>query len=206
MKTITSVTVCARNKSRSNIYLDGEFYCSMDNLLVLKYGLKPEMQISPEALSEIQEENEFATAFDKALTYVSNSKKSKKQVVDYLIRKGYLYSLAIKVIKKLEEYGFVNDDDYARSFVQESAKTNGKMLIKMKLRAKGIDKDTAENAVDEIEDEAPSAKRLAQKYMRSKEITKENLAKCYRYLLSKGFSFDAAKDAIKSFGEVDDDY
>ncbi len=206
MKTITSVTVCAKNKSRSNIYLDGEFYCSMDNLLVLKYGLKPEMQISPEALSEIQEENEFATAFDKALTYVSNSKKSKKQVVDYLIRKGYLYSLAIKVVKKLEEYAFVDDEDYARSFVQESAKDNGKLLIKMKLRAKGIDKGTAENAIDEIEDETPAAKTLAQKYMRSKEITKENLAKCYRYLLSKGFSFDAAREAIKSIGEVDDDY
>ena len=57
MKTVTSVTVCVKNKSRSNIYLDGEFFCSLDNLIVLKYGLKQDMQISAERLTEIQEEN-----------------------------------------------------------------------------------------------------------------------------------------------------
>ena len=47
---------------------------------------------------------------------------------------------------------------------------------------------------------------LAKKYMRSKEVTKENLAKCYRYLLSKGFSYESAQNAIKSIKDVDDDY
>ena len=79
------------------------------------------------------------------------------------------------------------------------------MLIKLQLRAKGIDKATAESAVEEI-DEQPASIELAKKYMRSKEVTKENLAKCYRYLLSKGFSYESAQNAIKSIKDVDDDY
>ena len=75
----------------------------------------------------------------------------------------------------------------------------------MQLRAKGVDKSIAENAVEEM-DEQPAANQLAVKYMRSKELTKENLAKCYRYLLSKGFSFESAQTAIKAIKEVDDDY
>lgn len=206
IKTVTSVTVCAKNKSRSNVYLDGEFYCSLDNLLIVKYNIKPELQISQEQLCQIQQENEFSTAFDRALNYVSRYKKTKKQVIEYLIKKGYLYALAIKVCEKLEGYGFIDDEDYAKSFAKQNSKNKGKMLIKMQLRAKGIAKDTAENAIDEIEDETPAATEVAKKYMRSKEPTKENLAKCYRYLLSKGFSFESAKQAIKSLGEIEDDY
>lgn len=205
MKTITSVSLCVKNKARSNIYLDGAFFCSMDNLIVLKYGLKADMQIEEERLAQIQEENEFSTAFELALNYVARYKKTKKQLIDYLIKKGYLYPVAIKVVKKLEGYGFVDDSDFAKSYAQQGAKNKGKMLIKMQLRAKGVDKSIAENAVEEM-DEQPAANQLAVKYMRSKELTKENLAKCYRYLLSKGFSFESAQTAIKAIKEVDDDY
>ena len=205
MKTITSVSLCVKNQARSNIYLDGAFFCSMDNLIVLKYGLKADMQIEEERLAQIQEENEFSTAFELALNYVARYKKTKKQLIDYLIKKGYLYSVAIKVVKKLEGYGFVDDNDFAKSYAQQGAKNKGKMLIKMQLRAKGVDKSIAENAVEEM-DEQPAANQLAVKYMRSKELTKENLAKCYRYLLSKGFSFESAQTAIKAIKEVDDDY
>ena len=205
MKTVTSVTVCVKNKSRSNIYLDGEFFCSLDNLIVLKYGLRQDMQISAERLTEIQEENEFSTAFDIALNYVARYKKTKKQIIDYLMKKGYLYPVAFKVVQKLEGYGFADDKDFASSYAKQSQKNKGKMLIKLQLRAKGIDKATAENAVEEIDEQPPSIE-LAKKYMRSKEVTKENLAKCYRYLLSKGFSYESAQNAIKSIKDVDDDY
>jgi regulatory protein len=177
----------------------------MDNLIVLKHGLKADMQIEEERLAQIQEENEFSTAFELALNYVAKYKKTKKQLIDYLIKKGYLYPVAIKVVKKLEGYGFVDDNDFAKSYAQQGAKNKGKMLIKMQLRAKGVDKSIAENAVEEM-DEQPAANQLAVKYMRSKELTKENLAKCYSYLLSKGFSFESAQTAIKAIKEVDDDY
>lgn len=206
MKTITSVSVCAKNKSRSNIFLDGVFYCSMDNLIVVKYNLKEGIEISEEKLNSIQKENEFSTAFDLALTYVSRYKKTKKQVVYYLIKKGYLYVVAIEVVKKLSSYGYVDDKDYATSFVNEKSKNNGKLLIKMQLRAKGVDEKTAENAVGEIEDETPNAIAVAKKYMRSKENNRDNLLKCYRYLLSKGFSFESAKSAIDCLKGGEDDY
>lgn len=206
MKTITSVTVCVKNKSRSNLYLNGDFFCTLDNLLVVKYGLKEDMQISEEHLAKIQEENEFSTAFDLVLNYVSRYKKTRKQVVEYLLKKGYIYSLVVKVVDKIEGYGFIDDQEYARSYAKQSSKTKGKMLIKMQLRAKGINKTTAEDAVDELEDETPTAIIIAKKYMRSKEISKENLAKCYRYLLSKGFSYESARSAINQLGDTEDDY
>lgn len=204
MKTITKVCVCAKNKSRSNLYLNNDFYCTMDNLLVVKYGLKEGIEIEETELERLQEENEFSTALDSALNYISRYKKTKKQLIEYLMKKGYVYSVAFKVVDKLSSYGYVDDGDFARSFATQNTKNKGKLLIKMQLRAKGVDENTAEQAVNELEDEAPFAVELAKKYMRSKEITRENLAKCYRYILSKGFSYESAQKAVNAIKEEDD--
>ena len=153
--------------------------------------------------NEEEEENEFSTAFELALNYVARYKKTKKQIIEYLMKKGYLYPVSLKVVKKLEGYGFADDKDFAKSYAQQSAKNKGKMLIKMQLRAKGVDKLTAENAVEAM-DEQPAANQLAVKYMRSKELTKENLAKCYRYLLSKGFDYETAKWALSAIFDVEE--
>ena len=81
MKTITQVTLQQKNKKRSNLFLDGVYYCSLDNLLVVKYSLKPGTKITKQKLVEIQEENEFSYAFDLALGYISRYRKTKTVVV-----------------------------------------------------------------------------------------------------------------------------
>lgn len=204
-KTITALTVQAKNKNRSNLFLDGAFFCSLDNLIVVKYSLKAGIEIEQEKLQAIQEENEFSFAFDLALNYVSRFRKTKKQLIEYLLKKGYLYPLCCKVVDKLIGYGYVDDSDFARAFVEQNSKTKGKLLLKMQLQSKGVDKKCAEQAVENI-NETPQAIELAKKYMRNKEDTRENKAKCYRYILSKGFSYDSAHDAINALGGDTDDY
>ena len=201
MKTITQVTVQQKNKKRSNLFLDGVYYCSLDNILVVKYSLKAGLKISEEKLSQIQEENEFSAAFDLALGYISRYRKTKKQLVEYLEKKGYVLSLANKVVEKLSSYGYVDDSDYARAFAEQNSKNKGKMLIKMQLKAKGVDEKTANSAVENLGDETPQAIELAKKYLKNKEYDFKTLSKCYRYLLSKGFSYDAVSSAINTLKE-----
>lgn len=198
MKTITQVTIQQKNKKRSNLYLDGVYYCSLDNFLVVKYSLKAGVKITKQKLSEIQEENEFSHAFDLALGYISRYRKTKKQLIEYLFKKGYLPTLANKVVDKLSSYGYLDDKDYARAYAEQNSKTKGKMLIKMQLKAKGVDEQTANLAVENLGDETPQVIELAKKYLKNKEKDFKTLSKCYRYLLSKGFSYDAVSSAIDS--------
>lgn len=206
MKTITQVTVQQKNKKRSNLFLDGQYFCSLDNLIVVKYSLKAGVVIEEQKLIEIQEENEFSSAFDLALGYISKYRKTKKQLIEYLTKKGYLYPIAFKVVEKLSSYGYVDDGDYARAFAEQNAKNKGKMLIKMQLKAKGIDEKTASETIEKMGDERPFAIALAQKYMKNKELNVQNFSKCYRYLLSKGFSYDCASSAISALKDDKDDY
>ncbi len=202
MKTITQITVQQKNKSRSSLYLDGEYYCALDNLTVIKSGLKSGMQIEEEKLLEIQEQSEFSFAFDRLLGYISKYKKTKKQALEYLIGKGYAYPVAFKAVDKACSYGYLSDGEFAESYVSEYSAKKGKRLMAMELKAKGVDEKTVAKALGGV-NEAVSAKKIALKFLQSKtaegetcDIDVQIIAKCYRRILSKGFSYEAASDAI----------
>lgn len=197
MKNITSVTVQQKNKERSNIYIDNEYYCSLSNFTVVSNRIKAGCEIEDEEFERILQEDGASASFEKGLSYVSKYQKTKKQVLDYLIKKGFAYPVAFKAVEKLQSYGYVNDDDFAENFVTANKSSYGKKALFMKLMQKGVSEKCANKAINEhLGDETPSAERIAEKYMRGKEKTFENFGKCYRHLLSKGFSYDAASSAI----------
>lgn len=204
-KTVTSVTVGQRDKTRSNVFVDGEFYCSLDNFTVVKNKLAAGVQLSEARLAEIREEGEFASAFDKALSYVSKYRKTKKQVQEYLEQKGYSYPAAFNAVDKLTSYGYLDDGDFARAYAREKSNSKGKKLIALELKVKGVPEKDISEAVGDL-NEGETAKRLVEKFMLGKDATDfKVLSKCYRHLLSKGFSYEAASDALTYVKRGDDE-
>ena len=78
MKTVTDIKPQVKKPTRCNVYLDNVFYCGLELETVMKYRLKIGMQIEPSELDEIQCDSERIKAMDKALSFVSVSKKTKK--------------------------------------------------------------------------------------------------------------------------------
>ncbi|MBQ7369033.1 MAG: RecX family transcriptional regulator [Clostridia bacterium] len=207
MNEITEITPQIKDKRRCNVYIDGRFCCGLTLETAVKYRLKVGEVISPERLSEIQLESEKNVALDKALTHISASKKTEKQVRDFLSGKGYLPAVCDYVLEKMRGYGFVDDKDYAKDYVQFSASKKGGKLIKMELKAKGVGEDEIDAALDglEAEQQFQAARRILEKYMRGKTADRETLAKAYRHVMSKGFDYDTAKSALTSLFDTDDE-
>ena len=112
------------------------------------------------------------------------------------------------VTNKLAEYGFVDDYAYCAAYVRTYRGSKGKKLIERDLKLKGIDFNLVEKALsEEIDSQEDAVKTIAIKYMRGKEPTKENSAKLYKYILSKGFGYDEAAYAVKVVkGELWNEY
>ena len=65
--------------------------------------------------------------------------------------------------------------------------------------AKGVKKEDIEAAYETAgKNSAENAAALAAKKMKNKDVTKENVLKTYRYLVSRGFSYEEADFAVKS--------
>ena len=196
MKEITQIAMQKHSAKHCNIYLDNVFYCSLRLETVVLKGLKVGQVIEEKTLAQMQIESEYTHALDKAMTYLTGSVKTKKQVKDYLIKKGYTEQLVLKILEKLEEYRFLNDTAYAERYTEIASSQKGKYLIERELKAKGIDEQTAKQVLEDFADDQEVALSIAQKALKGKEINKENLAKVYRKLLSKGFSYETCTSVI----------
>ncbi len=139
------------------------------------------------------------------MNFISAAMKTKKQVRDYLDKKGYTQAVADFVIEKLEYYKFLDDYAYCRAYVA-GVSGKGKRAIENDLFKRGAERKAVEEALAEIEEDADAALAVLTKYMRGKESTKENLYKGFKYLLSKGYGYDTAKSALSGFGVDDEDY
>ncbi|MDE7168519.1 MAG: RecX family transcriptional regulator [Clostridia bacterium] len=205
MAEITSIEPQKKDAKRCNVYVDGRFYCGIKLEVAVKYHLKAGMQIEKSMLDEIQLETEKSQALDKAMTHLSATMKTKKQMMDFLAKKGYTEAVQAYVLERLEYYKFVDDYAYCRAYVN-SVEGKGKRALEADLIKRGAERSAIEEVLDEVEEDDGEALKILEKYMRGKEFSKENFYKGFKYLISKGFGYDTAKSALSKLGGGDEDY
>lgn len=140
---------------------------------------------------------DFPIYFDKVLTFLSFRSRSELEIKEYLLRKSCSLELIEEIIAKLKHLNFINDEEFARSWIQSRTgfRPEGRALILMELRKKGISKDIIDKVFPE-ERPASQENMLAEKLALKKLERIKNLPfleqkkKLYSFLSQKGFSFD----------------
>lgn len=203
---ITGIEVQKRNKDKVNLYLDGEFACSLTAESVVAARLKVGQELSEEKLNEILLTSETETAFKKSLDYISRSMKTEKQVTDYLSSKGFAELATTNAVNKLKEYKYIDDAAFAVQYVEFCGRQKGRYRIKAELTEKGIDAAKIEDALLSLTEEksAQSAAALAEKFMKGKQCDIKTLNKLSRFLATRGFGYDTIKSIID--GRKNDDW
>ena len=202
MRKITAITAQEKHKERVNLFVDGEFFAGVSLETAMKLRLKVGDNVDETRLNEILKETERTEALNKAADYALKTLKTKRQVKDYLFKKGYSEETVWQAVDKLKEYGYIDDKEYSRRFIESTSKTQGKRLIEYKLMMKGVKKEDIAAAYETAEtDENSSARALCEKYLRNKEKTKEKVLKAYKYLIGKGFSYEQADYAVAPYRE-----
>ena len=200
MPTITDMQIQKRNKTRANIYLDGEFAFALEMLTVMKLGLKIGKDIDVETVKMAVFDSEVSVAFGKAVDYLARAMKTTKQMHDYLTKKGYATDVVDTVIQKLQGYKYLDDQAYARLYTQQSKTHKGERRIKQELLNKGISHDQVDDEVQiHKEDQLQTAIALAEKYLKNKDRDIKTMQKLQRFLLYRGFDFDTVNTIIRNF-------
>lgn len=198
MAEITAITPQVKDKTRCNIMVDGRFFCGMKLETAVKNHLKAGMTVTEEQLAAMQLESEKMTALDKALSHISLSMHTEKEIRDYLAGKGYLKDICDFVVEKMRDYGYLDDAAYAQAYLESAKKRKGRRLIAAELRRKGVSDGQIESALETLTDELDSASALLKKYLRGKELDRKNLQKAYAYLIGKGYDYETARQALQT--------
>lgn len=206
MPIITKITTQKKNKERYNIFTDegkGEQYAfSVDEAVLIKYGLKKGLELDDSFLTEIYYEDDIRKAFNLALHYLTRRIRSEAEVRTYLLEKEIDAPIIQEVIFKLYEYKFLNDEQYAVAYVRTQMNTTDKgvVLIRRELKERGISDVLIDQALVEYPYEAQleTARKICEKIVgkNRKDSNKALKQKLEQRLVRKGFSFDIISNAI----------
>lgn len=206
MPEITAITLQQHDKTRCNIEVDGRFFCGMKAETVYSNRLSVGLEVTLEELSRMQYESERQSALDRALSHISASMKTEREVREFLAKKGYLPEASDYAVSRMKELGFIDDAAYALAYAKSAGEKKGPRAVAAALRMKGISDEAIEAALNILSDGAETAKRVLEKYMRGKPKDNLTLRKAATYLVSRGFDYDTARAAVSDLkGEADED-
>lgn len=206
---ITSITVQKRKKDRYNIFIDYDYSFSADSEDIAILGIEEGQSIDAEKLEHLIYLCQYSKAYNKALNILAQRSRSEHEIRSKLNLSGYCTNIVEMVVQKLKELKFIDDLEFSKSWVENRMMFNpaGRRKMISDLANLGINKETAESALYESQcDDLEVAKILAAKKIKSAGIDLKDikaLNRLYRYLLSKGISYDAAHKAIYSYAEKD---
>lgn len=114
------------------------------------------------------------------------------------------------VLKKLEEYNYIDDEKFACEFAASKLRQKpvGRRLLKQTLSNKKLGKETIDEAIAQVYEQMPEeeilataiAKRLR---IKGKPETREDTKKFYDYLMRQGFSYDIIRKKMKEIADRD---
>lgn len=210
MNIITKIEVGKRNKERVNIYIDNEYAFSISAELVYKENIKVKDEINVERLKKLADEDNYIKCKNSALKIIERTYKSEKELRDKLVLKGYDDHIIKQTINFLREYNLLNDTNYAKMYVKDRSRNQGKNKIKYTLIQKGIDENIIEeelNKIDKDEIKKVVYEMALKKYRVLSKRENDNYKltqKLYRFLMGKGYDYDLIKDVVKSIVKSED--
>lgn len=186
---VTDITEQKKKTGRLNLFLDGEYHCSIAARLVEERRVYIGMEVDAEELAKIIFESDRQKAFDYACAYVGRHPSTAKAVKEKLYEKGYGKAVVEYVLAKMKEYGFVDDRAFAADYFEARRGSCGIKKIALKLREKGVsEQDIA--VIYELEDKESalqSALTAAKRHQGNKPADEKYLAKLYRFLSARGY-------------------
>lgn len=194
-----------KNKNKFNLFVDGEFYCGINKETAIANNFYVGKKISKTQLDSIIIESESKMAFMKASDLLSTRLHSRYELKTKLQNRGFSLESIKICLNKLEEYGYINDLEFAKLYVNSSTKQS-KLMISNKLRSLGINQNIVDQVIADIngDEEFETAVILTEKYLKNKEISDCKL-KLFAYLNRKGFNSETIKKAIKKVTGVEED-
>lgn len=197
---ISKVAEQKKNKKRFSIYVDGEYYCSVDKDVLDEINIREGMNFEEKEFSNIIDKMNYKSALKSALSILVRAPRTENELARKLRQKQYPEAAINKVIEYLCSIGYINDEEYAESLIRSLKSNKGcsKRTIYYKLIQKGIDSDIINQKLGEVSfDEFAAAFQAAAKKVTSiKGSSREKMAKTYTFLMRKGFDTDTCSKVI----------
>lgn len=196
-----------KKKKRFNIYLDQKFAFPLSAEELVKSGLEIGQEISEKDIRILRDKETKNKLYERVLRFLSYRPRSEKEVRDYA--EGKIRSLRApsfakasegkqkiieEVIGKLKKQGLIDDEEFARWWLEQRSRfrPRGKIALKIELKRKGVSQEIIEKIINQKFDELVLAKKAVKKKVKGEQ-------KISQYLARRGFSWETIQKLLAEF-------
>lgn len=187
------------------VELDSErkLYLHIDT--IVDFGLKTGMTVERDQLRKIIAASNFRCAYQYALYCLDYRDYSAEDMFEKLMKTYKNEAVCLAVVRKLAKAGIIDDHRYAEKLAQKLVETKkfGYHRALREMKSKGLDEDTAVDALEKYDD--IFAENLAQliEKKHSRYLTdsgdRKNIEKVKNALVRYGYGFDEVNRAVRDY-------
>ena len=191
-----------KRRPRFTVWLDGSAWKTLDGETVLRANLRVKQSMSPGDLERIIELDETLRARQAAGGYASRSPHSRRELEDYLEKRGFSRLAREHAIGMLNKTGMIDDNQMASRIIRTRRRSKyGPRRIQAELLARGIPSDLVRASLEEsAKDINPTSecleliRRRAMRFRTADPTTLER--KLTEFLLRRGYEYQTVNEAI----------
>lgn len=190
-------------KSRCRIYLDGQFAFVLYKGEIRQLQIKENQELSGESYQQIMAQILPKRAKLRCMNLLQSRDYTRRQLEEKLIQGDYPRECIEEALAYVESYGYIDDERYAKDYIEYHIGTRSKVRIETDLQKKGIAKDTVRAAFDKLADtgmeqdeDAMIRDLLRKKNYCTDGATDREKQKMYGFLYRRGFSPESILKAL----------
>jgi regulatory protein len=212
---VPSVTGVIERCGRAKVFVDGEFWAELDAGVAVELGLSEGALLSEEDLAEARVAGERPLAMNRALNILGYRARSARELRERLMRAGYAEEAVGQVVTRLEDLGYLDDEEFARDLTRAEARKYGPRRIYGNLRRAGIDEEAAREVVEEEfagRSEHEAAREAARRRYNTGggsdagrgQGSGQQARRVYGFLMRRGYSAGVCAEIAREYrGETD---
>lgn len=196
------VTGIRERRGKARVFVDGEFWAELDGSVVAERGIREGVELSEKELDEVRVAGERPLAMGRALNLLGYRARSAYEIRDRLSRAGYSSEASEVVLSRLEELGYLDDEEYARNLAREKSRKYGPRRVYMDLRKNGVDEDIIQSVLNEEfseSSEREAAFAAASRRYNTGEGSDAQARRVYGFLARRGYSADVCAEVSREY-------
>ena len=202
-----------------HLSLDGEYIATVNADYWFTCGIKSGSEVTPEQLEELLTESARRKMMNKALDLLSLRDYSRRELSDKLVTKawekkeqkdmdlGSLKQQASDICDRLEELGLLNEERFARSYVDELIRRKhlSRSGLKTALIQKGVQRDIIETVLEAVDvDPVEQIRELLATKFKTRDLTDEKQkTRTVNALLRLGYRYNEIHAAMGEWMETE---
>lgn len=200
---MTVTKIAELSKARSRIYIDEQPAFVLYKGELRHYHIKEGSELSEGDYDEIMHTILPKRAKLRCMNLLKSREYTEKKLRDKLRQGSYPENIIEEAIAYVKGYHYVDDERYARQFIEYHIDVRSRRRIENDLAEKGIAQEVVRKAFAELEEdgitgdeEAMIEGLLCKRHYDKDNATLQEKQKMYAFLARRGFSHESIRQAV----------